>query len=65
MSALRVSDSAPASRCHFTGLVQACKILKPVAGIAQTEFTSRDVVRHPMVARIVDAYARAEAKKKK
>ena len=28
-------------------------------GIATTRFTSRDVVRHPLVARIVDAYDRA------
>ncbi|MEP6792402.1 MAG: PhoH family protein, partial [Ramlibacter sp.] len=27
-----------------------------VKGIAHTRFTSKDVVRHPLVARIVDAY---------
>ena len=27
-----------------------------VSGIAMTRFTSADVVRHPLVARIVDAY---------
>ena len=46
-----------------SGLVQACRILAKVTGVAQTEFTSRDVVRHPLVARIVDAYAREESKK--
>ncbi|MGB7182385.1 MAG: PhoH family protein [Burkholderiaceae bacterium] len=43
-----------------SGLIQACRILQSVPGIAQTEFSSRDVVRHPLVARIVDAYAREE-----
>ena len=31
-------------------------MLKRVKGIAITHFTSADVVRHPLVARIVDAY---------
>jgi len=31
-------------------------VLKRVKGIAFTRFTSADVVRHPLVARIVDAY---------
>jgi phosphate starvation-inducible PhoH-like protein len=31
-------------------------VLKRVKGIAITRFTSADVVRHPLVARIVDAY---------
>lgn len=39
-----------------SGLVQAEKILRKVRGIAFTEFDSADVVRHPLVARIVDAY---------
>jgi phosphate starvation-inducible PhoH-like protein len=39
-----------------SGLVQACAILSRVRGIAFTEFDSSDVVRHPLVARIVDAY---------
>ena len=41
-----------------SGLVQATRILRSVRGIAHTEFTSADVVRHPLVARIVDAYER-------
>ena len=32
------------------------RVLKRVDGIAITRFTSADVVRHPLVARIVDAY---------
>jgi phosphate starvation-inducible PhoH-like protein len=31
-------------------------VLKNVQGIAFSTFTSADVVRHPLVARIVDAY---------
>ena len=41
-----------------SGLVQAERILKKVRGIAFTRFNSDDVVRHPLVARIVDAYER-------
>lgn len=39
-----------------SGLLHACKVLKKVEGISFTHFTSRDVVRHPLVQRIVDAY---------
>ena len=39
-----------------SGLVEAERILKRVPGIAHVRFTSADVVRHPLVARIVDAY---------
>ena len=39
-----------------SGLVEAERILKRVPGIAHVRFTSADVVRHPVVARIVDAY---------
>jgi phosphate starvation-inducible PhoH-like protein len=39
-----------------SGLIEAQRILKQVKGIAFTRFTSADVVRHPLVARIVDAY---------
>ncbi len=39
-----------------SGLVDAMKVLDTVRGIAFTRFTSADVVRHPLVARIVDAY---------
>lgn len=40
----------------LSGLVEAERILRRVQGIAHTRFTSADVVRHPLVARIVDAY---------
>ncbi|HMM84406.1 PhoH family protein [Azohydromonas sp.] len=39
-----------------SGLVQAERILRRVKGIAFTRFTAADVVRHPLVARIVEAY---------
>ncbi|WP_315122826.1 PhoH family protein [Comamonas antarctica] len=40
----------------LSGLIDAERVLKRVKGIAVTHFTSADVVRHPLVARIVDAY---------
>ena len=42
---------------QLSGLVDAERVLKRVEGIAMRHFTSSDVVRHPLVARIVDAYA--------
>jgi phosphate starvation-inducible PhoH-like protein len=39
-----------------SGLVEAIDILGDVRGLAFTRFSSADVVRHPLVARIVDAY---------
>jgi phosphate starvation-inducible PhoH-like protein len=39
-----------------SGLANALEVLADIQGIAITRFTSRDVVRHPLVARIVDAY---------
>jgi len=44
-----------------SGLAHALDVLETVQGIATTRFTSRDVVRHPLVARIVDAYEKAGA----
>jgi phosphate starvation-inducible PhoH-like protein len=41
-----------------SGLVQAERVLRRVRGIAFTRFTSSDIVRHPLVGRIVDAYER-------
>ena len=51
-------------RGQLSGLVEAEHILKRVKGIAHTRFTSADVVRHPLVARIVDAYDAARAKER-
>jgi phosphate starvation-inducible PhoH-like protein len=43
-------------RGHKNGLVEAQEVLADIRGIAMTHFTSADVVRHPLVARIVEAY---------
>ena len=42
-----------------SGLIEAERILKRVQGIAHVRFSSADVVRHPLIARIVDAYEAA------
>jgi phosphate starvation-inducible PhoH-like protein len=44
---------------QVSGLIDAERVLKRIDGIAVTNFTTSDVVRHPLVARIVDAYALA------
>ncbi len=44
-----------------SGLVDAAQVLHGVPGIAFTHFSAADVVRHPLVARIVDAYDQARA----
>jgi phosphate starvation-inducible PhoH-like protein len=41
---------------QVSGLVEATELLNGVQGIAQVRFTAADVVRHPLVARIVTAY---------
>ena len=46
---------------HKSGLVEASLILGKVRGIGFTHFTSADVVRHPLVARIVEAYEAHQA----
>ena len=43
-------------KAQLSGLVEAERILKRVDGVAFTRLTSVDIVRHPLVARIVDAY---------
>ena len=43
-------------RGAHSGLADASDVLRGVAGIAVTQFGSPDVVRHPLVARIVEAY---------
>ena len=48
-------------RGQLSGLVDAERVLRPVRGIATTWFTSADVIRHPLVARIVEAYDAARA----
>jgi len=47
-------------RTQKSGLIDAIDVLKQVRGVAFARFTSADVVRHPLVARIVDAYEAAQ-----
>ncbi|OOG43693.1 PhoH family protein [Rhodanobacter sp. C05] len=49
-------------RSTRSGLRQAVEVLRGVGGISFTFFTSRDVVRHPLVAKIVRAYEAFEQK---
>jgi phosphate starvation-inducible PhoH-like protein len=43
-----------------SGLAHVVEVLKDVKGIGFTHFKSKDVVRHPLVQRIVEAYDRFE-----
>jgi phosphate starvation-inducible protein PhoH and related proteins len=45
-----------------SGLVEAQAVLAGVEGVAFTQFTAADVVRHPLVARIVEAYDAARSR---
>jgi phosphate starvation-inducible PhoH-like protein len=46
------------ARGSKSGLVESARILKDVRGLAFCRFTSADVVRHPLVQKIIDAYER-------
>ena len=48
-------------RAKASGLVQAPRILKNIPGIEFHHFTASDVVRHPLVQKIIDAYEQARA----
>lgn len=43
-----------------SGLLQALRILRGVEGIGLIEYEKKDIVRHPLVQRIVDAYEKRE-----
>lgn len=47
-------------RHQKSGLVEAQKVLKDIKGIAMTHFLTADVVRHPLVQKIVNAYEQYE-----
>ncbi len=47
-------------RGQRSGLLDAAHVLREVRGISMTYFTAADVVRHPLVARIVQAYEKAK-----
>jgi phosphate starvation-inducible PhoH-like protein len=46
-----------------SGLVEAQQVLKDIRGIAFVRFQSEDVVRHPLVQRIVNAYEKHDKQK--
>lgn len=50
-------------RNQKSGLIDALNVLRNVRGISFCQFTSADVVRHPLVARIVDAYESSDKRK--
>jgi phosphate starvation-inducible PhoH-like protein len=50
-------------RGQKSGLVEARRILADVRGLAFTDFDASDVVRHPLVGRIVDAYEKHDAQR--
>jgi phosphate starvation-inducible PhoH-like protein len=45
-----------------SGLRDAIEVLREVEGVSLTFFTAKDVVRHPLVQRIVHAYEAREEK---
>ena len=51
------------SGTKFSGLIQAEKILKGVDGIGFTYFNDLDIVRHPLVKKIINAYDSSEKKR--
>src|SRR6185369_12500699 len=51
------------ARGQKSGLVESARILAGVRGIAFRHFTSADVVRHPLVQKIIDAYDREAAQR--
>lgn len=51
-------------RTSVSGLVQALTVLKGVPGIGLVEFGKKDIVRHHLVQRIVEAYEKHEATQK-
>ena len=42
---------------QLSGLVEAAEVMDGVAGVAVCHLTAADVVRHPLVQRVVEAYA--------
>lgn len=48
-----------------SGLIQAMQVLKGVKGIGKIEFTKKDIVRHKLVQRIVEAYDKFDEHRKK
>ena len=51
-------------RSTQSGLIHALRVLDGVPGIGKVEFGKKDIVRHPLVQRIVEAYERADKTEK-
>ena len=51
-------------RTTSSGLVQALKVLRDVKGIGRVEFTKKDIIRHQLVQRIVEAYEHFDEEQK-
>ncbi len=49
-------DLPETGRGHRSGLIHALEVLEGVDGVSMVHFNKDDVIRHPLVARIVDAY---------
>ena len=43
-----------------SGLIDACNVLREIPGISFIHFSEKDIVRHPLVERIVKAYGKSE-----
>ncbi len=43
-----------------SGLIDACNVLREIPGISFIHFSEKDIVRHPLVERIVKAYGKGE-----
>ena len=52
-------------RSTQSGLVQALHILSDVKGVGQVEFSKKDIVRHQLVQRIVEAYERYDEQQRR
>lgn len=52
-------------RTTTSGLVQALRILRDIPGIGKVEFGKKDIVRHQLVQRIVEAYQASDEEQKK
>ena len=51
-------------RATSSGLIEAIRVLRDVKGIGRVEFTKKDIVRHQLVQRIVEAYEVFDKEKK-
>lgn len=47
---------------HQSGLIHALRVLRDVQGIGRVEFSKKDIVRHPLVQKIVEAYEKEQDK---